>query len=304
MDRTVYTTVDQELCIGCGRCIAVCPSRTLSLVEGKAAVTGDRSLSCGHCQAVCPTGAVRVTCLDPTAGRFATFTSEEKWLPWGGSDPGELARLMRSRRSCRNYRPDPVPRPLLADLIRLGRAAPSGTNSQRWTFTVLPDRAAVMGLARAVGEFFQDLNHKAEKAWLRTLLKLVGRPELAHYWRDYYQSAREAQAEWEATGRERLFHGAPAAILVGSEPGGSLPAEDALLATQNMLLGAHALGLGTCLVGFVVAALKANPALKKAAGVPAAETVHAVVALGWPDEEYLWVAGRKPAVVRWVGAGK
>ncbi|MEZ4578721.1 MAG: nitroreductase family protein [Desulfobacterales bacterium] len=39
------------------------------------------------------------------------------------------------RRSCRNYKETPVPASVLEDLVRIGITAPSGTNSQMWTFT-------------------------------------------------------------------------------------------------------------------------------------------------------------------------
>ena len=297
------TVIDREACVGCGLCVRVCPSATLALVEGKAAVVGDRSLGCGHCQAVCPTGAVTVAGLDPEQQRFASFSADPRWLAPGGADPAQLARLMQSRRSCRNYQERPVSLELLQDLVKFGLAAPSGTNSQLWSFTILPDRAAVLALARGVGDFFTALNRTAGRAWLRRGLALLGRRELADYHRDHYQSVERAMREWAETGRERLFHNAPAAILVGSLPGASCPAEDALLASQNILLGAHALGLGSCLVGFVVEALRRRADLRALAGLEAGERPHAVIALGWPDESYARLSGRRAPRLRVTRAG-
>jgi ferredoxin len=55
--------------------------------EGKATVTGARSLGCGHCVAVCPVEAVRVEALDPDSLRFHTFSVRTDWLPYGACDP-------------------------------------------------------------------------------------------------------------------------------------------------------------------------------------------------------------------------
>jgi ferredoxin len=225
MTTGVSTHIDQDLCTGCGDCVAVCPARTLALVDGKARVVGDSSLHCGHCAAVCPVGAVEVTAIDPAQWRFDTFTLDERWLAHGATDVAALVRLMASRRSCRNYRPDPVPRPVLDDLVKIGTTAPSGTNSQRWTFTVLPTRSAVEALGGQVGAFFARLVRLSDKAWLRGGLALLGKPELAAFHRDYRDDVVEAMAEHARSGGDRLFHGATAAILVGSQPGGSCPAE-------------------------------------------------------------------------------
>ena len=300
VDRAVTTVIDREHCIGCGECVRVCPSQTLEMKDGKAIVTGDRSLGCGHCVAVCPVEAVRVEALDPHSFRFHTFACRTDWMPYGAFDTGELVRLMASRRSCRNFTGEPVPRPALEDLIKIGTTAPSGTNSQGWTFTTLPSRAAVMKLGNAVGAFFKRINRMAENPLLRHGLRLIGRPELADYYRDYHQSVAEGLANWEERGRDRLLHGAPAVIIVGSIPGGSCPAEDALLATQNILLGAHALGLGTCLIGFAVSAMQKDNRIKDLLKIPREEIVHAVIAIGHPAVTYQRLTGRKKALSRFV----
>ena len=95
-----------------------------------------------------------------------------------------------------------------------------------------------------------------------------------------------------------MFHGAPAVILVGSTLGASSPAEDALLATQNILLGAHALGLGSCLVGFAATAMQRDPAIKDIIGIAREEKIYSVIALGYPNEKYQRLTGRRTPEVR------
>ena len=127
---------------------------------------------------------------------------------------------------------------------------------------------------------------------LRGLLRLVGRRDLSVYYQDYYHAIEEKLADWEQGGRDWLFFGAPAVIVVGSTPEAVCPAEDAMLATGNMLLAAHAMGLGSCVIGFAVAALKNDPSMLEQLGIPRTESVWAVIALGWPDEN-LPAAGRQ-----------
>ena len=46
---------------------------------------------------------------------------------------------MRTRRSIRQFSPEPVPRELIEDALRVAGSAPSGANQQPWTFAVISD---------------------------------------------------------------------------------------------------------------------------------------------------------------------
>ena len=240
-----------------------------------------------------------MTGLDENALRFATFHADGRWLPPGRFDTVRLVNLMASRRSCRHFSSRPVERPLLEDLVRAGITAPSGTNCQPWTFSILAERAAVERLGRCVGDFFRRTNRMAVKPWLRALLRLLGKPQLADYYRNHFTAVQEALAAWDRGEADRLFHGAPAVIVVAARDDASCPAEDALLAAGNMLLAAHAMGLGTCLIGFAIAAMRRDRRIVRRLAIPDGETPHAVIALGWPRETYQHVAARKPATIRY-----
>ncbi|MDJ0986729.1 MAG: nitroreductase family protein [Desulfobacterales bacterium] len=299
IDRKVTTVIDAEKCIGCELCVKVCPSNTISMQDDKARVTGERSLQCGHCMAVCPVAAVRVDAIDAQSLAFNSFELKSRWLAPGDFDTAHLVQLMASRRSCRNYTDQGVERTLLEDMVKIGTQAPSGTNSQKWTFTILPNRAAVDAFGQRIGAFFKKLNQLAENRLVCKALKLIGKPALDNYYRDYYQSVAEALQEWELYGRDRLFHGAPAVIVVATQPGASCPTEDALLATQNMLLAAHSMGLGTCLIGFAVEAMNKDAGIQQFLKIPAEETICSVIAIGYPDEDYEGLTGRKKVLMRY-----
>ena len=49
--------VDQEKCIGCNQCGAVCPEKAIAVNGKKAAVDAEKCIGCGECLTVCPVKA-------------------------------------------------------------------------------------------------------------------------------------------------------------------------------------------------------------------------------------------------------
>jgi nitroreductase/NAD-dependent dihydropyrimidine dehydrogenase PreA subunit len=297
-NKEITTIIDADKCTGCGLCVKVCPAKTISMVQDKAEITGDFSIGCGHCEAVCPVGAIVVESLDHKTLDFSTFDFDGKWQAPGDFNISELARLIGSRRSCRNFKDKPVNRGVLEDLVKLGIMAPSGSNEQVWSFTLLPDKESVIALAQKVARFFEKINKQSENALLRKALKLVGKPELDNYYKNYHDLVDQSLKEYKEEGKDRLFYHAPAAIVVGSGPGESTPKEDALLATQNILLAAHAMGLGTCLIGLAIAAMTNDRSIQGFLGLPEQERPHSVIVIGYPDEKYKKIAARRRPVTR------
>ncbi len=53
--------LDQPTCIGCGRCLEVCPHQVFELIEKRADIRDlDACMECGACALNCPVKAIRV----------------------------------------------------------------------------------------------------------------------------------------------------------------------------------------------------------------------------------------------------
>ncbi len=67
----------------------------------------------------------------------------------------EVYECIRSRRTVRQYKPDPVPESVILKILRAGRWAPSSSNSQPWNFVVVtnPDTIAKLAEVATQGAF-------------------------------------------------------------------------------------------------------------------------------------------------------
>jgi len=92
------------------------------------------------------------------------------------------ARAMRdklkSRHSCRDFAPDPVPRAIIEAAIEAAGSAPNGANHQPWHFAVVSSpekKRAIREAAEAEERAFYE--GKASEEWLRALEPLGTDPE-------------------------------------------------------------------------------------------------------------------------------
>ncbi|USB32244.1 nitroreductase family protein [Paenibacillus sp. YPG26] len=191
----------------------------------------------------------------------------------------DFKEIIQTRRSIRDFTEESVRTEDIEEIIDCARYAPSDTNSQTWEFIAVVNRDKI----RQIEEFtWEQLHLRAAEAEKRGL-------------------GREAKLLVKSFGPyATAFSGAPVLIVCLSTPYASkfrdrifdplefgspeIWAEEGLksscLASQNLMLAAHAKGLATCPMTGPV--LLAEEQLREFLGIPGDRGVNMVIALGHP----------------------
>ena len=180
-----------------------------------------------------------------------------------------LYQLIRERRSIRSYTQRPVERALIERLLDAAHWAPSAHNRQPWRFGIIEGAKTKEGLADTVN------------ARLRADLAADGLP------------ADEIEAH--ATRRRVRLTRAPVLILLcitmsdmnhypdekRRRAERTMATQSLALAGQNLLLAAHAEGLGAC---WLCAPLFCPDVVRETLDLPPDWEPQAFISLGWPGE--------------------
>jgi F420 biosynthesis protein FbiB-like protein len=178
-----------------------------------------------------------------------------------------LHALAAGRRSIRRYRSDRIAPAILDRLFVTAGWAPSAHNRQPWRFAVLDDVHWKQRLATVMGDRLRadraadgDRSESIEQDVARSHSRITQAPVVVIACAcmrdmDAYPDERRQQAE-------RL-----------------MALQSTAMAVQNLLLAAHAEGLGACLM---CAPLFCGDAVIAALGLPAGWQPQSLITIGWP----------------------
>lgn len=164
----------------------------------------------------------------------------------------ETIRTIKARRSIRKFEAEQIDQATLAAIVEAGLYAPSAHNQQSWHFTVIQDRALL-----------NDLN-------------VVTKEKAKAY-------PNESIQKMANNGGLDIFYGAPTAIIISGQESAMMPKEDCAAATQNILLAAQSLDVGSCWNGFLTFLFQSDEAeaYKQRLQIPQGFAPYYAVALGY-----------------------
>lgn len=201
----------------------------------------------------------------------------------------EFDEVITQRRSIRGYKPDPVPKELIREIVALATRAPSSMNTQPWHFHVVSgeplDRIREGNTERNLGGVpasrevrmhgaYEGVHRDRQKA---IALQLFDAMDIA--WTD-----RERRKDWVLRGFRQFD--APVSIVVAFDK--SLTDNDIAIfdcgAVVNCLVNAAwSRGLGAVING---QGIMQSPVVREHACIPDEQVIMSCIAMGYPADDF------------------
>lgn len=316
---------EKEKCTSCGLCAATCPTSCIRWDETEKRPyptgLGEMSLACiacNNCESVCPANCIRVRGeYRVKQGRYKTPPENTGEMlppmPFGEKDLKrpfseiekeltETEKLLFKRRSIRLFKETPVPKEILLRILEAGRFAPSAGNGQPFKFIVVtsPDVNRLVNQKCAKVLYLIKWLYIGSQWWRRAIVTIMSLL-MVNKWDQRPVSAMEKVKMTEGN----ITFDAPVVIHVLKDKRGiSHPDIDASLAAHNLVIAAHALGLGTCYIGFIASTIRYVPSVKKILGIASPFELLTSICLGYPRVKTIHPVARGQVEVDWIEHGR
>jgi len=197
--------------------------------------------------------------------------------------------VVRGRRSIRGYKPDPVPRALIEEIIGLAMRAPSSMNTQPWNFYVVTgeplDRIRAGNTERNLagvphsrefrtGKAFQGAHRDRQVGVAKQLFSAMG----------IAREDQEKRHDWVLRGFRQFD--APVCVIVTYDrelADSDDTSFDCGAVTTALVNAAWSRGLGAVINS---QGIMQSPVVREHAGVAEDQVIMKAIALGWPDETF------------------
>lgn len=183
----------------------------------------------------------------------------------------ETLKTIKQRRSIRSFKDEQITEEELQVVLEAGLYAPNA-GDQAWHFTVIQNR-----------EMLDRLNNAAKEA-----VKKMG---------------IEGLKEIASDDKYNCIYGAPTLIIISGCEQSPVPLEaDCAAATENLLLAAESIGIGSCWIYFVIFAFDSpwGAELRKEFGIPEGYRPYYSAAIGYKKEAPADAPERKPNVITYL----
>lgn len=197
--------------------------------------------------------------------------------------------VVLGRRSIRGYKPDPVPKALIREVMEMAMRAPSSLNTQPWNFYVVTgdvlDRIREGNTERnlaGVPPSRESRSHGAYKGVHRERQKEIAGQLFEAMGIDW--DDKERRNDWVLRGFRQFD--APVAVVITydrSIHGGDIGPFDCGAVANALVNAAWSRGLG-CVINSQ--GIMQSPVVREHAGIPDDQVIMICVAMGFPDDSF------------------
>lgn len=188
-------------------------------------------------------------CLCTVAGCTSSVSQQETVKGVEGMSQSEaVVKTIMERRSIRKYKPQPVEREKMQTIVECGVNAPNAMNRQPWEVRVVDNPDFING----VTELYKKEQPKAA----------------------------------EEPNFKNMFRNAPTVVFIGRDVQSGSAEFDCGLLSENMMLAAQSMGIGSCCLGSPAAFMRSPAAAEylKQLGFSEGYELLYCIAFGYPDE--------------------
>lgn len=202
----------------------------------------------------------------------------------------DYEEIAQDRRSIRGYKPDPIPRDVLEEIIHIAKQAPSSMNTQPWHFHVLTgeplERIRKGNTEKMMSGSSVDreikLNHGYEGPHRERQIEIaVQLFEAMGIARD----DKERRLDWVMRGFRQFD--APVSIVITVDKAladDTIAHFDCGAATYGLVLAAWSKGIGSVING---QGIMQSSVVRENANIPEDQVIMTCVAMGYPDETFV-----------------
>ncbi|MCF8069181.1 MAG: nitroreductase family protein [Desulfobacterales bacterium] len=281
----IKISIDQDKCNQCGACVALCSNASFvnpvfEQVNQKIKVlSSDGCWCCGHCIAICPTDAI----IHSEFPLSSCPVLDQGTLP---SAEG-LVTAFRNRRSARIFRNKSVSFETVSSLVDISRWVPSGGNLQPINWIAIDEPEQISTLREGVIEVLRDKHKRYKKG---------NAPDVRE---SDFNEFEEVLKQFDAGGRDPIFYNAPVLLLAHGPKDNAFGRDDATYAAYNLMLVAETMGLGTCLMGYLMEVLTANESFATKISLPDDRRVEVALILGYQKYRFRRFVSRRKMELAW-----
>ncbi len=271
-----FIEFNEERCKRDGFCVRECPMKIIAMPDRESfprlvSRAEELCIDCGHCIAVCPHDAITLKGLAPEDCEPV----KKDLLPTGE----QIAHFMKTRRSVRDFKSEPVPKELIEKCIDIARYAPSGHNFQPVHWLVIHDTDEAKRLAGIVAD------------WMRMVIEsMPAMAEMMHL--------ELVVKEWDR-GVDKILRGAQHIVIAHGDRTNMTAQGACTIALAHLELAACSLGVGATWGGFVHAATAVFPPMQQAIALPDGHQSFGAMLMGWNNMKYRRIPPRKDARITW-----